>query len=958
LNEVELSSLSPDWASALTTIEAYPGTAPIYNQACAKYTCPGGVPATLSNTPQTLQPQTPTPASGDNFGSSVAGVGGNLLIGSRSTTVNALGNAGAAYLFDTSGNVLKTFTEPTPATNDNFGSSVAGVGGNVLIGSPFTTVNGLGGAGAAYLFDTNGNLLKTLKEPIPAAGYEFGSSVAGVGSYVLIGSPFTTVNGLGTAGAAYLFDPTSGNVLKTFTEPTPATNDKFGSSVAGVGGNVLIGSLFTTVNGLGGAGAAYLFDTNGNLLKSFKNLTPHANDNFGSSVAGVGGNVLIGSPFATVNGFSSVGAAYLFDTSGNLLKTFAEPTLAIDNFGFSVTGVGGNVLIGSRGTTVNGLILAGAAYLFDTNGNLLKTLNEPTPATNDNFGFSVAGVGSNVLIGSLFTTVNGLSGAGAAYLFGSNGGFVRTLREASRPVGDSFGWSVSGSNGNILVGAPQEIINSLVNAGAAYLYDTQGNLVSFFQEPSPAAGDEFGYSIAGVGNNVLVGAPYRAVGGFANAGVAYLFDLNGNLLTTYLNPIPSGSGTFGLSVATVGNNVLIGAPTQGFPLTANAGAAYLFDTAGTLLKTFTEPLLAANDNFGFSVGGVGSNVLIGSPLNQTAGKSNAGAAYLFDTNGNLLASFKEPAPAVGDNFGRSVAGVGNSALVGSPFTTVSGDPSAGAAYLFDTSGATLKTFNEPTLHTNDYFGFSVAGLGGNVLIGSPLTTENGLGNAGAAYLFDTNGNPLRTFTQPTAAGGAFFGRAVAGVASSKNIVLIGAYGSGAAYYFGIGGLRSACASTLTDCKVVHSTGGFMAGTTTVSLDIVALSLRSAEFATNGTQMALTIICNKLTIDPGTRCSAFWIDGNVWGPDRENLAKSSFIIVNAEPYFYLRWHWWDLLNQKIVNWSYWWYGANAPTNWFWAVYLWWRSYVRDHIGVWQPYWWYGWYWTYKEYWFWWSTSFST
>src|SRR5207245_1737589 len=111
---------------------------------------------------------------------------------------------------------------------DYFGWSVAGVGGNVLIGSIGTTVNGRVNAGAVNLFDTSGNLLKTIHEPTPAVGDEFGYSVAGVGSYVLIGSPSSAVGATVNAGAAYLFDP-NGNLLKTITEPTVITGDGFGS---------------------------------------------------------------------------------------------------------------------------------------------------------------------------------------------------------------------------------------------------------------------------------------------------------------------------------------------------------------------------------------------------------------------------------------------------------------------------------------------------------------------------------------------------------------------------------------------------------------------------------------------------------------------------------------------------------------------------------------------------------
>src|ERR1044071_1131007 len=53
--------------------------------------------------------------------------------------------------------------------------------------------------------------------------------------------------------------------------------------------------------------------------------------------------------------------------------------------------------------------------------------------------------------------------------------------------------------------------------------------------PSPAAGEEYGSSLAAVGTDkVLVGA-WRD---FKWDGAAYLYGLDGKLLTTFTNPIP------------------------------------------------------------------------------------------------------------------------------------------------------------------------------------------------------------------------------------------------------------------------------------------------------------------------------------------------------------------------------------------------------------------------------------
>ena len=74
------------------------------------------------------------------------------------------------------------------------------------------------------------------------------------------------------------------------------------------------------------------------------------------------------------------------------------------------------MLIGAHGDD-NGMTDVGAAYLFSTNGTLLASFTNPTPAVNDQFGFSVAALGNDrVLIGALQNDT-GATDAGAAYLF-------------------------------------------------------------------------------------------------------------------------------------------------------------------------------------------------------------------------------------------------------------------------------------------------------------------------------------------------------------------------------------------------------------------------------------------------------------------------------------------------------------------------------------------------------------
>jgi len=66
-----------------------------------------------------------------------------------------------------------------------------------------------------------------------------------------------------------------------------------------------------------------------------------------------------------------------------------------------------------------------------------------------------------------------------------------------------------------------------------------GDLLLSISNPKPSENANFGYSVAAVGDNILVGCPYDDTGA-RDAGAAYLFSgLTGKLLRTFSNPTPA-----------------------------------------------------------------------------------------------------------------------------------------------------------------------------------------------------------------------------------------------------------------------------------------------------------------------------------------------------------------------------------------------------------------------------------
>ncbi len=378
------------------------------------------------------------------------------------------------------------------------------------------------------------------------------------------------------------------------------------------------------------------------LTSTFTNPRRNAGDAFGYSVAGMGTDkVLIGAPYANEPGADNAGAAFSFHVNGTLLTTFTNPAPATaDYFGWSVAAVGRDkVLVGAYGNTTGGIGDTGAAYLFDLNGNLLTTFTSPTPQFGRQFGYAVTGVGSDkVLIGEPI---------GAAYLFTTDGALLKAV-VPDQAFGSGFGRSVATVGGeHLIIGSPQ--MRDPVSAdvvGGAQLFHTNGTAQALFRSPTPGEGDEFGRAVTGVGaDKVLIGTHRTTVGGLSWAGAAYLYNTNGTLLTDFTNPAPTAADFFGIAVAAAGRDkVLIGAHGNDTGAT-DAGAAYLFSLARRLLTTITNPVPNLRDQFG-----------------------NAVAAF---TGGRTLA----------DGIGGGIEITTSYALIGAPGDDTVGTD-AGAAYLY------------------------------------------------------------------------------------------------------------------------------------------------------------------------------------------------------------------------------------------------------------------------------------
>ncbi len=294
---------------------------------------------------RTIQSQ--VPVSGGRFGHSTD-ISGNRLVAATPFADAGAVDAGIVELFDVSdGTPLLTIPNPSPAQLDYFGQSVLIEGDRVVVGAYLDDTVG-SDAGIAYVFDaTTGVLLHTLSQPNPSRSDYFGFSVAISGNTIAVGARRADVEATDD-GAVYLFDAITGALVREIVNPTPESFDSFGRSVALSGDLVVIGADGDNT-GSPGSGAAYVYAvSSGELVQTLANPTPAFVDLFGYSVGISGDNVVVGA-FRADEGARDSGAAYLFTaTTGELVNTWANPTPAdLDVFGASAAVDGSTVVVGA-----------------------------------------------------------------------------------------------------------------------------------------------------------------------------------------------------------------------------------------------------------------------------------------------------------------------------------------------------------------------------------------------------------------------------------------------------------------------------------------------------------------------------------------------------------------------------------------------------------------------------------
>ena len=738
----------------------------------------------------------------DQFGISVAVHDDTVVVGAPyndydDTDGDTDDDEGAVYVFTKPGNVgwadateTAKLTADNGAANDEFGISVAVHGETVVVGAHKYDVGGgteKANAGAAYVFIkptggpwADGTETAKLIASDATRGDEFGISVAVdddedtivVGAY-LDDHTDDDGNTIGSAGSAYVFTQDSnGWSQKTkLTGPSRGKGDWLGYSVAVAGGTVLAGAYQSSISGPD-SGAVYLWT-----VPQWADITNSDATTTSHTVTGLTNRVEYS---LQVRGVDKVERAGAGPPSHPLRATPlkpkpAEPTGLSPVAGDSQVKLSWDDPVGDSPPIINYQLWQHAEH---------PTLTADTRTANDEFGYAVAIDGDTAVVGMPGDDDGNLN-AGAAFVFtrdNSSGTWSQVAKlRASDPGTQNtdqyrFGLSVAVHedtlNGDtVVVGAPDHSNSK----GAVYVFsepsngwanDTDSDDVdnefdhttetAKFLASDGTADDEFGNSVAVVGNTIVVGA-YLDDDNGDSSGSAYVFDepsggwandtdsddadaeFDHTTETLKLSG-SSGSDNFGRSVAIDGDTVVVGASGDD----SGAGSAFVFNTDGDEVAKLTAYSRSNNDRFGRSVAIDGGTIVVGAYGDD----GDRGSAYVFtkpDTGwanspGTETAQLTASDRSGGDEFGRSVSVDGDTVVVGAHKNNIGGGTDIeGSAYVFTKPKAEWVDSSEaaklpgPSDSDDDKFGWSVAIDEDTILVGADWQGGN---DAGAAYLYD------------------------------------------------------------------------------------------------------------------------------------------------------------------------------------------------------------------------------
>ena len=355
------------------------------------------------------------------------------------------------------------------------------------------------------------------------AGYdELGLAVALSGPVAIVAAPSALFGGDTTQGKVLIYNQAGDGSWSLAQTLVASALEQFGWSVAITGQTAVIGALNAPVGENRSQGAAYVYTqgVDGVWSETQKLVAADgaAVDWFGNAVAMSDDTIVVGAYGAHYNDEAMRGSVYVFTKVDGIWtqtqQLVASDGTVSDQFGTSVALSGSNLLVSAPGAKIGDHYAQGAVYRFARSVGSWTEAQKIVVADGaeyDQLGTSLAIDGNTALVGAMWR------GDGAVYVLADSGSGWNLVQQLGASdgigagidgTGGSFGISVALQGGTALIGASHVDVDDNEDQGAAFQFVKVGGMFAgshTFTSNDGVAAPYFGAAVALDGDNVLAG---------------------------------------------------------------------------------------------------------------------------------------------------------------------------------------------------------------------------------------------------------------------------------------------------------------------------------------------------------------------------------------------------------------------------------------------------------------------
>ena len=406
------------------------------------------------------------------------------------------------------------------------------------------------------------------------------------------------------ASLPYSIDTTEvSNTITASDYLAMGSNTYFGKSVGITQDKIVVGSYEANITGVGNnRGAVYVYDLDGTNELKIATPTGGAGDDFGWALSAFYSTVdstskfAVGAPFYEPSGFSNSGIAYIYNADGTNQVTLNADSIVTNNrFGYSIATGGGKVAVGAYGYS----IYSGAVFIYDEDGTNRIKVTASDAASYDYFGYSIAIANNKLIVGAYGHEDTG-SAQGCVYVYDLDGTNEVKIQASDKQNSDQFGYSVAGDGNKILVGAYGEDTGGSTR-GSAYLYNYDGTGEIKFQSGNLQNGASFGRGSLMIDGETIIVGSWSNDSLATNAGLLerFIYDSDAGTVTyNSILPIPNHTNSYhgdsrggNIAYDTTARKMVFGSRYQTVTNISRAGQVFVFDyTQTSTASGFDAPI--------------------------------------------------------------------------------------------------------------------------------------------------------------------------------------------------------------------------------------------------------------------------------------------------------------------------------------------------------------------------------